>query len=200
MMLEQGYNKIYWGFLLTIFNINVGTLRIFPDFIGYFVICLGLLKIQKQFENKNFKLAIIFTNILLFYSIIVFIMEFIGFGNLIGINIERYHYKSIFETGFALLQSSINLLSIFYIFSGTIDMFLKLKLDNQANSMENYQKKYSILYIIGLILLSISINITSEKYYIIVVIYILIIEFNFATIINDIRKIVKEWWLNIFLL
>jgi len=192
MMLEQGYNKIFWGFLLTIFNINVGLLRIFPDFIGYFVICLGLLKIQKEYQNNNFKIAIIFTNILLFYSIIVFIMEFIGFGNLVGINIEKYHYKSIIETGFALLQSSINLLVIFYIFSGTIDMFLELKLDNQASNMENYQKKYAILYIIGLILLSISINITNEKYYIVVVIYILIVEFNFVTIINDIRKIVKE--------
>jgi hypothetical protein len=191
-MLEQGYNKIYWGFIMTIFNINVGPLRIFPDFIGYFVICLGFLKIQKEYQNNNFKIAIIFTNILLFYSIIVFIMEFIGFGNFIGINIERYHYKNIIETGFALLQSLINLLMIFYILSGTIDMFIGLKLDTQANNIVSSQKTYVILYIIGLILLSISINITSEKYYIVVVIYIFIIEFNFATIINDIRKIVKE--------
>lgn len=192
MMTEQGYHKIYWGFLLTIFNINIGPFNILPDFIGYFLIFLGLAKIQKGFQSKNFKIAIIFTNILLFYSIIIFIIEFIGFWNLIGINIGKYHYKSIIETGFGLFQSAINLLMIFYILSGTIDMFIKLKLDTQVNNIVSSQKTYVILYVVGLILLSISINISSEKYYFATVIYLLIIELNFATVINRIRKTVYQ--------
>jgi len=59
-------------------------------------------------------------------------------------------------------------------------------------------KLWCIIYFISLILISISINISSEKYYSATVFYILIIELNFAIIISGIRKtinkdIIKIW-------
>lgn len=177
---------------MTIFNINIEPLNILPDFVGYFIICLGLVKIQKEYLSKSFKIAITLTNVLIFYSIVISIVKFTGVGDVIEINNGNYPYKRIIEIGLGLLESPINLLMIFYIFSGTIDMFIGFKLDTHANNIINYQKNYIILYIIGLILLSISINISSEKYYFATVFYILIINLNFATLISGIRKIVNK--------
>ena len=54
-MMEAGYKKIFWGFLITIFNINLGTINILPDFVGYYIMGSGTYKIYEQYENGNFK-------------------------------------------------------------------------------------------------------------------------------------------------
>lgn len=41
-MYESGYNKLFWGIIFIIFNINIGPINIMPNFIGYLFILSGI--------------------------------------------------------------------------------------------------------------------------------------------------------------
>ena len=56
-MYLSAYNKLFWGFILVVFNINLGPIDILPNFIGYFLICSGVCTLASQ--NKAFNKATI---------------------------------------------------------------------------------------------------------------------------------------------
>ncbi len=185
--MEQAYRKIFWGFLIVLFNINIGPLNILPDFLGYFIIGSGLTIIVNEFENKNFRSAHQMANLLLVYTLLLSVFNFIGLGE----NIENgilYQYKIVIDVGLSVLSNIISLYMSFNILSGTIDLYLNRERKNQADSLVKLQRSYTLLFLIGIILISISFNISSEVYVAIVAIYVILVQIYFATIISGIRK------------
>ena len=73
--MKQGYKKIFWGFLIVLFNINIGPVNILPDFLGYFIIGSGLSVIQGEFENKSLKKANKVAKLLFLYTVIISILQ-----------------------------------------------------------------------------------------------------------------------------
>lgn len=47
-MYESGYNKLAWGMMFIIFNINLGPINILPNFIGYLLILSGFTILSEQ--------------------------------------------------------------------------------------------------------------------------------------------------------
>lgn len=47
-MYESAYNKLFWGMIFIIFNINLGSINIMPNCIGYLLIISGLNILAKQ--------------------------------------------------------------------------------------------------------------------------------------------------------
>ena len=41
----KGYKKIFWGMYLSIFHVNLGCIRILPQFIAYLVVVIDTLLI-----------------------------------------------------------------------------------------------------------------------------------------------------------
>lgn len=48
--MEYGYKKIFWGFIFTFLDINLGTFDILPNFLGYYFIYLGCVKLAEEDE------------------------------------------------------------------------------------------------------------------------------------------------------
>ncbi len=185
--MEQGFRKIFWGFLIALFNINIGTINILPDFLGYFIIGSGLMTIINGFENKSFRIAHKTANLLFVYTLLLSIFTFIGSGEITGMSI-LYQYKIIIDIGLSVLSSIFSLYMCFYILSGTIDLYLNRERKDQADSLEKLQRSYTLLLLIGIVLVSISFNISSAVYVGIIAIYIILVQIYFATIISGIRK------------
>lgn len=184
--MEQGYKKIFWGFLITIFNINLGPINILPNFLGYLIIGSGLNLIQNEFANSNFKTANKASNFLVLYSIFTYIIFSMIFN-------DGYQYENIIEKGVSVFGSSINLIMAFNIFSGTIEFYINKEQRVYADDIKNTQKVYTILNVIGLLLMAVSINISNEVYNLVSVIYyLLVIQLYFASVINKISKTFNE--------
>lgn len=47
-MYESAYNKLFWGMMFIVFNINLGSINIMPNFIGYMLILSALNILAKQ--------------------------------------------------------------------------------------------------------------------------------------------------------
>lgn len=183
--MEDKYRKIFWGFIITIFNINLGPINILPDFLGYLFIGAGLGNILDEFENNNIKIAKKTANFLAFYSIGTYIIFMIILGG-------QYQYKGIVENGVSVLGSSIGLVMAFHIVSGTIDLYISRGYLDFVDSLRKSQRNYCMLYIIGLLLISVSINFFNNFLSIVSVACLFIAQIYFATIISRIKNTFSE--------
>ncbi|MCB2307466.1 hypothetical protein LGL08_15615 [Clostridium estertheticum] len=50
-MYARGYKRLFWGMLFIIFDINLGSINIMPDFIGYIFIYSGLNVLVSQHKG-----------------------------------------------------------------------------------------------------------------------------------------------------
>lgn len=183
-MMEQGYKNVFWGSLIVLFNINIGFINIMPNFLGYFIIGLGLVKMLDEFDNKGFRVAKKIANLLFVYTLCMSILNIIGFSEMVGYSNE-YHYKNIIDIGLSVLVSIFNLLMTFDILSGTINLYLSREQDNQANFLVRSQRTYTVLFILSLILISISFNISNGFYTGFVAVYMIIVQLYFVKIISN---------------
>ena len=49
-MYYSSYNKLFWGFIFVFININLGPIDVFPNFIGFFLICAGVTTLVSQHQ------------------------------------------------------------------------------------------------------------------------------------------------------
>lgn len=186
-MMEQGYKKIFWGFLITVFDINIGPINILPDFIGYYIIGSGIYIIYEKFENNNLKTANTKANFLMCYSLIIGIIKYAINSNILGGGLYEHFVYIIIEFILTIFISSVVLFMAFKIISGTIDLYLHMELKEEAILLQNKQKNYTVLTIIGLILITISLNISNEYFITAATIYLIIVNLYFAAIIKNIK-------------
>lgn len=181
----KGYNKIFWGLIFVVFNINLGPINILPDFLGYFLISIGLSAIQNEYDHDSFKLAAIIANILGAYTLITSILAFVSGGSYEIFN------NSIVNIGFTLLVSAANLVMEFNILSGTASIFKDMEKLEEAEETYKIQRNYTYLCIIALFFISIIFNISNISNSIIaliMVIYYLIVRIYYISVI---RRIIK---------
>lgn len=186
-MMENGYKKIFLGFLITIFDINLGPINILPDFIGYYILGSGIYLIYEEFENTNFKTANTLANFLMAYSLIMGIVKYAISTNLIGTDLYEHPAYKIIYLVLSVFISSVILIMAYKIISGTIDLYFHRELNNEAFALIKKQRNYTILTIIGLLLISISLNISNEYFITVSAIYLIIVNLYFASIIRDIK-------------
>jgi hypothetical protein len=184
-MMEQGYKKIFWGFLITIFDINFGHINILPDFIGYFIMGLGIFNVYEKFENNNLKTANILANILMCYSLIMGIVKYAAATNIIGPGSYEHPIYVIINLILTIVINSVILIMAFKIISGTVDLYLQREMEDKAVILINKQKNYTVLTIIGLLIISICFNFSNEYYITASAIYMVVVNLYFAAILRD---------------
>lgn len=183
--MQQRYRKIFWGLLVVIFNINIGPINILPDFIGYFMISFAISDIINEFDNKEFRRAKKIANILALYSLIL------SFADIIGGALDS-SYNDIVSIGLAILISSAVLVMSFNIFSGTIELYLSREMNEYYELTVKTQRNYTKSNLVGIFLMTVSINIFDEYYTAIAAVYIIATQIYFAAIINRIKKSFNE--------
>lgn len=187
--MRQAYGKIFWGLLITIFDINIGRVNLLPNFIGYFIIGSGILKIREGFEHEAFKKACGIAYFLTAYSLILSALNVIGANAPIGNHME---YKSVLSIGLGLFSASLDLIMGFSAFSGTIALYLHKERPEEADLTEKSKRKYTVLSVAALILMLLAINISGELYYAFVLFYGICVRIYFAYIISRIKNSFNE--------
>ena len=187
-MMEKGYKKVFWGFLITIFDINIGSINILPDFIGYFIMGSGIYTLYSEFKNDNFKIANTLANFLMGYSLIMGIVEYAISTNIIGSGLYEHPVYIIIGFILSIVISAVILIMAFKIISGFIDLYFHREMEDEANILINKQKKYTILTIIGLLLISVSLNSSNEYFFTASIIYLLAVNLYFAAILRAIFR------------
>nr|WP_312576982.1 hypothetical protein [Sedimentibacter sp.] len=186
--MEQGYRKIFWGYVISIFDFNLWNINILPDFIGYFIIGSGVYKLYEEFNDKNFKTANSLANFLMCYSLIMSIVNYGISSNSLGVGLYDHPYKKFIDLFLLIFASSVTLIMSFNILSGTTALYLKKEQINEALSLEKTQKNYTILNITGMILFSVSINISHGYFAALVAVYMIIAALYFVKTISKISK------------
>ena len=69
--MNSGYNKIFWGFIFLIFHINLGSIKLLPDFISYMVIYFGIKELIDQYKLESLKQSANCASILIFIAFII---------------------------------------------------------------------------------------------------------------------------------
>ena len=187
-MMEKGCKKVFWGFLITIFDINLGSINILPDFIGYFIMGSGIYTLYSEFKNDNFKIANTLANFLMGYSLIMGFAEYAISTNVIGVGLYEHPAYIIIQFALSIVISAVVLIMAFKIISGFIDLYFHREMEDEANILINKQKKYMILTIIGLLLISVSLNSSNEYFVTASIIYLLAVNLYFASILLNIQK------------
>lgn len=189
--MERGYEKIFWGLLISIFDINLGPINILPDFIGYFILGSGIYKLYEEFVCKEFKIANSLANFLMVYSLFMSVLNYGFSSNLIGTDLNSNPIKQIIDMGLAIFVSSIILIMAFNIISGTISLYKEREQNTEANDLVKTQRNYTVMYIIGLMLEGIFLNISNGYFGTAIALYLLIITLYFAKIVSNIRKTIN---------
>lgn len=186
-MIKNGFNNVFWGYIVVVFNINLGPINLLPDFLGYFIMALGLSKIISKFENKSISSAKVMMNFLFVYSLIFSIFNIMGIRDLYSAI-----YKDVIGLGLTIFISIIRLIATFKILSGVIDLYLNIGKENEAESMESSQRTYTVLTIIGLLGFTISVNTLNEYFLGVIAIFLVIVYIYYAVLLNRIRKSINE--------
>jgi hypothetical protein len=133
----MGYKRIFWGIFFTTFHITVGSLQILPSFIGYLIIYSGIKQLREEFESANLQKA---AHITIFATVVAFISGLLDLG-LIG----SFQY-SAFSIAWLALVSITELLYIFYLLSGSVDLLRQKDLIGIAENYKQKTKLFIILY------------------------------------------------------
>lgn len=154
-MYESGYKKIFAGMLLIIFDLNLGFINIFPDFIGYMFIYSGLsiLIPQNKFFEKG-KMPALILVLLTIKSIIHYPNNNILSGEIHDVRL----IPMIIEAAVAV----INLYLIYIISKGIYELCKERGFGEYEKSIEFRFKFYFIVSLITLFYVPFSINLPSD--------------------------------------
>lgn len=143
----NNFNKIIWGIIFVIININIGPIDILPNFIGYGLMISGLSKIYNETQNKEFLLTKILAVIFLIESLVSIFYHYNSIGN-ITIN------SMISNTVFQVLQ----LLLVFYMYSGIIELLKKYDDMDLVLIIRNARRNYAYITLLTMFLTTFAIN------------------------------------------
>lgn len=149
-MYELGYNRLFWGMIFIIFNINIGFINILPNFVGYLLIYSGLkiLSTQHEIFNKGKPLAVILTLLIL--------KDILNFQNNNFLNGE-------FQINIWLLLISsvtmiINIYLMYIICKGIYLLSQERGIDELSKVTKTRWKFYLVFSVISLFYLPLSLN------------------------------------------
>lgn len=150
-MYSSAYNKLFWGMMFIIFDINLGAINILPNFIGYMFIYAGLnvLSTQHKIYEKGKIPAII---------LIVFTLKDIWHYDRSNILLGQFHNLGLITMVINAVVTVINLYLIYIICKGIYELCKKRGLNELMDRTIGSWKFYLIIVLISLFYIPFSIN------------------------------------------
>lgn len=140
--MDKGIKNIVLGIILATFHINIGTLPILPSFVGWILVTMGVNSIAKVKGQVLFNKAKILSEVLTILTLI----------DLIKTNLNSTLGSPYL---LATLISLIELFLIYYFFSGITEVFKAKGKIKHACENERILSRYSVLHVIGILVLCI---------------------------------------------
>lgn len=159
----NGYNKIFWGFIFVTCHINLGSIQILPDFIGYLIIYAGMKSLAEEHKVKSLEQSTKYCSILAFMSFLILAITFAGsesiinnmFFNIIWMNVfgvvEIIMIYKLLEGTNEILKNNEN--SLYDDFINKINIYVILAAIGMVSNNINYVFMSNILIIVTTILL-----------------------------------------------
>lgn len=180
----KNYNKIYWGIIFVLININIGPIDILPNFIGYALMISGLSKLYNETKYKEFLITQTLAVIFLIQSLIAIVYNFNGSE---GVTTTGIITSIIFQV--------MQLIFVFYMYSGTIEL-LKNYDDKELVMIIEYARRnytYIVLFTTFLMTFVINMGLNSRDTFLIgYVIVNLFVVLRWVININKVKKFFIE--------
>ncbi|MCH1626707.1 hypothetical protein [Fredinandcohnia quinoae] len=181
--MNQGFKRLFWGYLLILLEIHYLVVDILPDPLGYYLICSGVVKLSREFplstKAKNLAILMIFISIPT-----VFIQQ----------NAPELNQNWLWSS-YATAIDILNLILVFYLFQVIMKVATKLgDLALISRSAITF-KVYIIVMLIITFSQSFLMNTTSDWMYgyaIITIPISLIMEILFLLLLRKVGKEVKN--------
>lgn len=179
----EGYNRIFWGVFITLFNINLGPINILPNFAGYLLMVSGLNILYKESSLPIFQRVGSLGGIVALLSFIGGIINFFSQSL-----VDYFFIKIIWMIGFVILE----LVFLFKI----VEAYIKhLEQNNYNNEKEEYIKKlryYIIFNILYILLMEINLIINMDVYPIFLGIMGMILQIYLMHMVYGLRNIFQR--------
>ncbi|MDV4150986.1 hypothetical protein R0131_09065 [Clostridium sp. AL.422] len=167
-----GYKKIFWGTILTIFHLNLGTIEILPNFIGFLIISAGIKEILCKYDNQNIRMALKINRVQVYISCIIFISPFI----IPSIGFDKYFNNTILTTIWFNINYILEIICTVKLLEGASEIL--------SDNFNNYwgdiyiNKTISYIYLDSIVLIVCNINFIfiSELTAFLIAIYAMIIK------------------------
>lgn len=154
-MYASGYNKLFWGMMIIIFDINLGCINILPNFIGYMLIysALNILSSQQEIYKKGKIPTVI---------LIVLTLKDIWHDSNSDILTMRASTLGIISMTIGTFAMVINIYLMFIICKGIYELYMERRLDDSMSSTKASWNFYLVTSIIYLFYIPFTINISSD--------------------------------------
>ncbi|MGK0467180.1 hypothetical protein [Clostridium sp.] len=138
-MTERGFNKLYWGFLFTMFSFRIQGFDILPDVVGYLFFAAAF---RSLVANSNyFSIAEKYNVPLIILSVFSIYLGPVQSG---GINLGLL---GIFSIPIAIASFVLNLLVVYNLFMGIKDMAEKQHEYDLVRESDEKWNQYKLLQI-----------------------------------------------------
>lgn len=150
-MYAVGYNKLFWGMMFIVFNINLGPINILPNFIGYMLIYAGvnILSSQQKIYEKGKIPAII---------LIVLTLKDIWHNESANILADQFNRFGLITMVIGAVVIVINLYLIYIICKGIYELCSLRGLNELMRSTIGSWKAYFVVDLISLLYIPFSLN------------------------------------------
>lgn len=187
--LASAINRIFWGLIFVIINVNIIYFDIFPDFIGYFMILAALSKLQSY--SVYFSKAKIFAVILALYAIPLWFIPDL-------LLTEGFHPSS--ETVYFLLSTVVHTFLhiglIYMILCGLIEIAEKCTLSNWINRIGKGLRVYVYTMFVCWTIIPFVLNMTENAAMITLIgtmMFSFIMELMIIVLIRKFRNSINSW-------
>ena len=178
--MASGYRKVFWGYFIVLFHLNLGPIMIFPPFIGYIMVTAGISRLLQSYDNMEFRYA----------KILVTIQAFISFIDIFG-NIEAlWQNKNQIYTILWLLMNAVLLITSYYfLLSGTIGYFKEVGDIQKEQEYTIDLRRILVITIMGQLCIIISSSFSFVDLYIISIIVAIFCSIYYLTVMNRLYKL-----------
>lgn len=146
--MNEGFGKLFWGFLFVFIEIHFVFIDILPDPIGYILIYTGLGIIVSKYPTIHVEKARGFALALIFFSVpSIFIAQ----------NEINEQVFTVWST-YSFLLEIVQFILIFYVFRVMLELSIELGSDALYKGTSNLLKVYITLFVVVTVFQSFAIN------------------------------------------
>jgi hypothetical protein len=153
--MRKAYSRIAWGLALELIDFRLGSFDVFPDFLGYFLIMLGLSGLHSK--HRYFTIAWGAAGIQLVLSMLQLL------GLQMGFSLTNYETPALSVLGLTSIVIAIDLIMVYGICGGIRANALERRKVELAHSARS---GWPVLFVFGammLFLLPFQLNFTKEE-------------------------------------
>jgi hypothetical protein len=138
-MIESGFNKLYWGFLFTMFGFRIQGFDILPDVVGYLFFAAGFSRLVSS--SNYFSIAAKYNIPMIILSLFTIYQGPVQSG---GINLGPL---GLFSIPISIASLVLNLLIVYNLFMGIKDMAEKQQKYDLVRESDEKWNQYKLLQI-----------------------------------------------------